>query len=171
MPNSLDPSTKHNYNQAFTQFINFCHKHNLRAMPIHEQNLLLYTTHLFNLSQYSSIKVHLSTINCYGIFFSYLTTIPPLPRIYLLTRAIKHKGTERKIQSPITVASLNVIYNNLHTDPAFTQTRFVWWTACLVAYFGLFQSAEFVAPTINTYLHIILTKSLKKWCSNVYTHT
>ena len=148
---TLAPSTYTQYQRAFKEFIDFSRDNNLRALPLHEHNLMLYTTNLATRSQYSNIKVHLSAIKHYAIALAYHTELPPFNRLYLLTRAIKRRSTKKQKRTPITVELLNIIYNNVNLNGTYQQNATMYWAACTCAFFGFLRSAEFVAPYTTRY--------------------
>ena len=87
--NTLAASTKRSYTSAFNHYIDFCKAHNLQEAPIIEYNLLLFITNLSLNSSFSNIKVHLAAIKHFLTCYGFQQTFPPMPRLYMLTRAIK----------------------------------------------------------------------------------
>ena len=91
MTSTLAPSTQRNFDSSFRNYISFCHTKNLCALPIHEFNLMLYTTKLSQTTSCSNIKVHISSIKHFAVLYQYHQNVPPLPRLYMLIRAIKRQ--------------------------------------------------------------------------------
>ena len=91
MTSTLAPSTQRNYDSSFRNYIAFCRTKNLCALPIHEFNLMLYTTKLSQTTSYSNIKVHISSIKHFAVLYQYHQNVPPLPRLYMLIRAVKRQ--------------------------------------------------------------------------------
>ena len=58
---TLAPNTTRNYNGAFQKYLQFCKHHNLKALPIHETNLMLFITNISSTSV-SNIKVHIAAV-------------------------------------------------------------------------------------------------------------
>ena len=110
---SLATSTTRQYNSAFRKYTQFCQLHHLQTLLIHEYNLMLFATQLSTHSSYSSIKLHLSAIKHYDIAYGFHLQLPPLPRLYMLIRAIKRKSGQqykKHKRRPITILSLQAIY-------------------------------------------------------------
>ena len=150
LSNTLAPRTSNQYNRCTTIYLSFCQKLDLQAFPIVEYNLMLYITFLSDHSSYSSIKIHLSAIKFHDIRHGYHTQLPPLARLYLLTRSIKRtQGSSRSKpkRQPITIEMLTLIYNFLLKSEFNTYDRQMLWTACTTAFFGFLRSSEYLSPS------------------------
>ena len=146
---TLAPSTTRNYTAAYNRYQKFCSVHNLQAAPIHEHNLMLFISSISTTS-ISNIKSHLAAIKHHMILYGYHQVIPPLPRLYMLTRAIKrtNRHNTRPNRNPITISKLNQLKHYLSTNTLlniFDQTML--WAAFLTAFFGFLRSSEYVSPT------------------------
>ena len=151
----LATSTNHNYHSAFNAYISFCHSQNLLALPLQEFNLVLFVTNLSLHTSYSNIKLHISAVKHFNIYYGYHHIIPPLPRLYMLTRAIKRqhgKNFFRPQCIPVTPQLLLKIKHCLFSTTFSTlQWPLMLWAAITCAFFCFLRSSEFVAPYIRRY--------------------
>ena len=138
------------YKSAFNNYIKFCQTHNLQA-PIMEANLLLFVSQLSHHTSYSNIKIHLAAIKHFLIVYGY-QPFPPLPRLYMLTWAIKRQAKHKHpCCSPITIPVLKHLHSFLRTSQYAQADQAMLWAAFLTASFGFLHSAEFVTATITTF--------------------
>ena len=113
LSHTLAPSTNRSYNHAYNKYTKFCQIHNLQALPLHETNIMLYTTHISNTS-ISNINIHISAIKH---FAAYLTGQHSFnfPRLYMPIRSIKRnkKPNGKQKRLPITLPLLEQIHTFL----------------------------------------------------------
>ena len=148
MTSTLAPSTQRNYDSSFRNYIAFCRTKNLCTLPIHEFNLMLYTTKLSQTTSYSNIKVHISSIKHFAVLYQYHQNVPPLPRLYMLIRAMKRqhgKKFQRPQRLPITPPLMFQLKYYLSHSTYNTYDRIMLWAAFTCAFFGFLRSSEFVA--------------------------
>lgn len=114
---------------------------------------MLFTSSLSLTSSYSNIKIHLAAIKHFLLLHGFHTSIPPLPRLYMLTRAIKRKSCHHKKPKrlPITPAILIHLQRYLINSHYSLQNQKMLWAAFTTAFFGFLRSSEFTAPTIKSY--------------------
>ena len=150
--NTLAASTKRSYTSAFNHYIDFSKAHNLQEAPIIEYNLLLFITNLSLHSSFSNIKVHLAAIKHFLTCYGFQQTFPPMPRLYMLTRAIKRQNNNKKPpRTPITITTLMQLKTFLIQSDYKYQVQLMLWAAFTTAFFGFLRASEFTAPTINTF--------------------
>ena len=148
LANTLAPSS------CISAYLSLCAHFNLQAFPIIEHNLMLFTTFLSTYSSSSNIKIHLSAIKFHGIRHGYHIELPPLPRLYLLTRSIKRTqgGTHSKPKrQPISIELLSAIYNYLLNSCFNNYDRHMLWAACTTAFFGFLRSSEYLSPSATEF--------------------
>lgn len=153
MQNTLAPSTKSSYQRAFHKYQQFCLLHHLQAAPIIEYNLMLYVSQLSIASSPSNIKTHLAAIKHHVVILGFHSELPPLPRLYMLTRAIKREyGTKhnKPPRLPITITSLGILkqYISIHYS---YHDQIMLWAAFTTAFFGFLRSSEYTAPTAKQF--------------------
>ena len=151
---TLAPSTTRQYSNARKNYQLFCFQHNLLSFPLTEHTLMLYTNHLSSHSSYKNIKLHIAAVKHYTILLYYQTTIPPMPRLYLLVRAIKRtQGNKYSKQKrlPITTSLMHQIYHHIQVSSLSSHDKHMLWAAATTAFFGFLRASEFVAPTTKTY--------------------
>ena len=154
MSSTLAGSTQLNYNSCFTRYINFCRSQNLCALPIYEFNLMIYTTHLSTATSYSNIKLNIAAIKHFAILYHYHSVIPPLPRLYMLIRAIKRQHGnkfQRHQRLPITPSLLLQLKYYLTNSTHNIYDQNMLWAAFTCAFFGFLRSSEYVAPFIKRF--------------------
>ena len=113
---------------------------------------MLFISSISNTS-FSNIKIHLAAIKHYVILHHYHQQLPPLPRLYMLTRAIKRTpGKNKRLpRSPITVPLLHQLRNYLTNSSLNITDQTMLWAAFLTAFFGFLRSSEYVSPAINKF--------------------
>ena len=151
---TLAPSTTRQYSNACKSYQSFCSQYNLLSFPLIEHTLMLYTTHLSNRSSYKNIKLHLAAVKHFTILLSYQTIIPPMPRLYLLVRAIKRKqGNKYSKQKrlPITTSLMQKIHHYIQVSSLSSHDKHMLWAAATTAFFGFLRASEFVASTTKKY--------------------
>ena len=85
---------------------------------------------------------------CYGFH----QIFPPLPRLYMLTRAIKRKNKNKKPpRTPITITMLRQLKKFLCESEYGYQDQCMLWAAFVTSFFGFLRASEFISPTINTF--------------------
>ena len=154
MVSTLAPSTQRNYCSCFRTYVNFSRSNNLKALPLHEFNLMLFSTSLAQSSFYSNVKLHLAAIKHYAILYNHNSNVPPYPRLYMLLRAIKRRNSNKhnsKKRTPITPSLLLDLKSYLQTSHHSPQDRLMLWCVFTCAFFGFLRSSEFVSPTIRTF--------------------
>ena len=121
---------------------------------------MLFVSSLSNTST-SNIKSHLAAIKHHIILHGYHQEIPPLPRLYMLTRAIKRSSghTKRPARSPITVLLLHQLHKHLTNSTFNILDQTMLWAAFLTAFFGFLRSSEYVSPTISKFNDTTLLRS------------
>ena len=154
LEHTLAPSTTHQYRHAFQHYQAFCSHRNLTIFPISEFNLMLFTTYLATFSSYHNIKLHIAAIKHFATLSHTQIVHPPLPRLYLLIRAIKRKHGKHYTKPkrvPVTSTSLQIIYNYLQNSMLPTHDKFMLWAASTTAFFAFLRSSEFVSNTTKSY--------------------
>ena len=123
LSSSLAPGTKYNYQRAFQLYEKFCQQHQLIATTLYEDNLMIYTTQLSHTSA-SNIKLHISAVKHFSTLLGYASYIPPLPRLYLLLRAIKRtkQQTRKSKRLPITINKLHQLHSFLRNHNIASRT-------------------------------------------------
>ena len=151
---TLAPTTTRSYRSAFHNYTEFCNKHNLQQAPVIEANLLLFVSQLSLHTSYSNIKTHLAAIKHFLVLYGYHQIFPSLPRLYMLTRAIRRQAKNKlPHRSPITISELNQLHRYLQTSRYTQADQAMLWAAFLTAFFGFLCSSELVSPTIKTFDH------------------
>ena len=150
---TLANSTTRQYTQAFNQFQRFCNLHQFPVFPLHEDHLMLFATKLSTHSSHSNIKTHLAAIKHYSLLHGYHLTIPPLPRLYMLLRAIKRNTGlhQRKKRLPITITTLRQLATYLQQSSYHHTDKLMLFTAATTAFIGFLRSAEFVSTTTKSF--------------------
>ena len=114
---------------------------------------MLYTSYLSLNSSSVNIKTHLAAIKHHTLLLGYHQQIPPLLRLYMLTRAIKRttgKTYTKPPRVPITINQLLALRQYL-TSNFSTYDQHMLWAAFTTAFYGFLRSSEFVAPTTKTF--------------------
>ena len=153
MQKTLAPSTSSTYQAAFNQYTTFCRSHQLQPAPLLEANLMLYVSQLSLNSSPSTIKSHLAAIKHHVLLLGYHQHIPPFPRLYMLTRAIKRitgNAQNKPKRLPITIMHLTRLKDYLASNFC-KHDQDMLWAAFTTAFFGFLRSSEFVAPTTKTF--------------------
>ena len=150
MLSSIAPSTSRQYTAHLQRYIQFCHSRNLSAFPLHQQNLVLFTTNLARSISYSSIKGQLAAKNFFSEVhgFNTTTTFTSFHRLYLTLRGIRRtQGNKHKKQKrlPITPDLLKIIQYNLHNSSLVYEDKLMLWAAMLTAFFGFLRISEYTA--------------------------
>ena len=149
LQSTLATSTNRNYHSVFNAYISFCRSQNLLALPLQEFNLMLFVTNLSLHTSYSNIKLHISAVKHFDIYYGYHHIIPPLPRLYMLTRAIKRQHGKKFLRPqriPVTPQLLLKIKHFIFSTSLNYNDRLMLWAAITCAFFGFLRSSEFVAP-------------------------
>ena len=114
---------------------------------------MLYTSYLSLNTSSGNIKTHLAAIKHHTLLSGHQQKIPPLPRLYMLTRAIKRtKGNShtKEQRLPITINKLLILRQYISFNFS-TYNQHMLWAAFTTAFYGFLRSSEFVAPTTKTY--------------------
>ena len=154
LQHTLAPSTTRQYHNSFQHYQTFCRQRNLTILPISEFTLMLFTTYLATFSSYHNIKLHIAAIKHFATLSNTQIAHPPLPRLYLLIRAIKRKHGKQYSKPkrvPITSTSLRIIYNHLQNCALPAHDKFMIWAAATTAFFAFLRSSEFVSNTTKSY--------------------
>ena len=139
--NTLAPSTTRNYNGAFQKYLQFCHCHNLQALPIHETNLMLFVTHIVThtaSTSISNIKVHIAAVKHFAAYLIGQHNTP-YPRLYMLVRAIKRRTRNSPKRIPVTLAKLKLIFSFLASLSLGQADKIMLWAAVTTAFFWVFK--------------------------------
>ena len=146
---SLAPATTRAYNNAFQHYLHFCMKHNFKALPIFETNLMLFVT---NISQHSvsNIKIHICAIKHFSTLYTGQCR-SHYPRLYMLVRSIKRKNKKLPKRAPVTLPKLKLVSQYLTTSSLPQHDKMMLWAAVTTAFFGFLRSSEYVSPQIRRY--------------------
>ena len=114
--NSVAPSTVKKYTQCYSYFLQFCKNMNMPPLPLQEQTLTLFATHLSNSMSHTNIVAHIAGIKFSSEVRGYDLDITPYNRLYRLLRGIKRtQGSKFKKppRIPITPSLLMNLGTNL----------------------------------------------------------
>ena len=146
---TLAPSTTRCYKSAFHSYLQFCKLHNLKALPIHETNVMLYVTSIAK-SSVSNVKIHISSVKHFAAVIVG-QHIPPLPRLYMLVRSIKRQSKKGPKRLPVTLSKLRVIFEFLASSSWSQVDKCMLWAAVTTAFFGFLRSSEYCSPQTKKY--------------------
>ena len=148
LSHALAPTTRDNYHGAFKKYIEFCEWHHLHPLPVLENNLISFATHLSYSLAHDSIKVHLSAIAFYAAINDHSINFKIFKRLYYLMRGIKRlqspKRKKRK-RAPITPALLHIIKTNLFNSGKVYEDKVMLWAALLTAFYGFLRVSEYTS--------------------------
>ena len=164
-------SSRITYSAGQRQYLHFCQKAKIKAIPTSESTLTLFITHLAvsNVS-HGTIKVYLSAVRhmhiCRGLrkhFRKQLT-----PRLLLILRGIiKHQADIHPVRKclPITIQLLGRIRHLLSKQPSYVNTTL--WAMCCLAFFGFLRVSELTIPTeAHTNPHAICHSKILQWTAD-----
>ena len=149
MAKTLAPSTTRTYNGAFQAYLEFCQQHNLKALPVHETNLMLFVTYISTTS-ISNIKTHISATKHFAAYLIGQHT-SNYPRLYMLVRAIKRRAKKGPKRTPVTLPGLRIIYSFIASSSWPQADKIMLWAAVTTAFFGFLRSSEYVSPQTQKY--------------------
>ena len=132
------------YKADFKDFVLFCQKNGLSAMPSDPKILTLYLTHLSKSSKYSTLKRRLASISVvHRLNGHYLDTKHPVITENLL--GIKRvKGTYQKAKKPILINDLKLIIKAIIEDKNLNNS-IKNKALLLIGFAGGFRRSELVA--------------------------
>ena len=132
------------YKADFKDFVLFCQKNGLSAMPSDPKILTLYLTHLSKSSKYSTLKRRLASISVvHRLNGHYLDTKHPVITENLL--GIKRvKGTYQKAKKPILINDLKLIIKAINEDKNLNNS-IKNKALLLIGFAGGFRRSELVA--------------------------
>lgn len=154
---AIAPSTSQRYATCLKKYISFCNQLNLQVFPLHEQNMILFTTHMATSSSYSNIKVHLAAIKFFADIHGhnpYNNSSNHLHRLYLVLRGIRRvhgSKYKRPKRAPITPTLLKVIHRNLFNSSTVYEDKLMLWAAMLTAFFGFLRISEYTSSHVKSY--------------------
>ena len=146
---TLAPSTNRTYKSAFQSYLKFCQTHNLKALPFHETNVMLYVTSISK-SSVSKAKIHIAAVKHFAaVIVGQLN--PPLPRLYMLVRSIKRHSKKAPKRMPVTLNKLKVIHTFLLSSSWVQADKCMLWAAVTTAFFGFLRSSEYCSTQTKKY--------------------
>ena len=140
---TLAPNTTRNYNSAFQKYLQFCRHHNLKALPIHETNLMLYITNI-SATSVSNVKMHIAAVKHFAAYLIGQHN-SQYPRLYMLVRAIKRHTKKAPKRIPVTLPKLKIIFSFLASTSWQQADKIMLWAAVTTAFFGFLRSSEYVS--------------------------
>ncbi len=149
---SIAPSTTAHYSSCFQRYINWCASLQLLALPLHEQNLILFSSHLALTSSYNNVKLHLAAIKFVATANGY--RVEQFRRLYLTVRGIKKAQGSRfrkPKRLPVTPDMLRRIKVNLFGSSLRFHDKCMLWAAMTTAFFGLLRASEYTCKRASTY--------------------
>ena len=141
---TLAPSTLKSYKGAFQAYLTFCQIHNLKALPLHETNIMLYVTSIAK-SSVSKVKIHISSMKHFAALLVGQHK-PPFPRLYMLVRSIKRQSKKSPKRIPVTLNRLKAIHTHLASKSWSFADKIMLWAAVTTAFFGFLRSSEYCSP-------------------------
>ena len=141
---TLAPSTTNTYKGAFQAYLKFCQLHNLKALPLHETNIMLYITSIAK-SSVSNVKIHISSMKHFAALIVGQHN-PPFPRLYMLVRSIKRQSKKSPKRIPVTLQKLKTIHAYLASTSWSQGDKLMLWAAVTTAFFGFLRSSEYCSP-------------------------
>ena len=133
------------------------------ALPLHEFNLMIYTTHLSSATSYTNIKLNIAAIKHFAILYHYHSMIPPLQRLYMLIHAIKRQHGnkfQRYQRLPITLSLLLQLKSYLTNSTYNIYDKNMLWAAFTCAFFGFLRSSAVETATVSVQFVSVLSYSV-----------
>ena len=152
--NSLAPSTYSKYSSYFNTYTEFCHLLNLPSLPLSQNTLILFATHLSPTHSHKHITAHISAIKFSAELAGLDTNNLPLDRLYRVVRGIKRtqgKTFKRPKRIPITPPLLNQLGMNLWNSSLKFHDKTMLWAAMLTAFHGFLRISEYTSPRIRQF--------------------
>ena len=154
MQDSIAGTTAHTYERCLESYINWARRLDLRPMPLHEQNLILFTTELALKTSYSSIKSHLAAVKFFSQIHGYNSTFNEFVRLYRLVRGIRRKqgsSFKKPKRTPVTPEMLHLIKINMFNSSIKYNDKLMLWAAMLTAFYGFLRVSEYASARVKSY--------------------
>ena len=153
--NGLAASTQKSYSSGQKQYLSFCNKFNLLAIPPSEHTLLLFISQLgVDGLSLATIKSYLSSVRNLLINAGITAPIIYTPRVELVIRGIKRSkvgfGVPNQCRLPITPDILLKLKGVWSLSPL-TADKMMLWAAVCFGFLGFLRCAEFTVPSLDTY--------------------
>ena len=151
----LASSTQRTYSSAQKRYLEFCNKHSLPPLPVHEHQLCQFVSFLGDQSlAYSSLKGYLSAIRNLQITYNYPDpNISRMPKLEQVLRGIKRQNAaaqtkrERLPITPDILVKLRAVWERENTK----QDNIMLWAVSSLCFFGFFRAGELTIPSENSY--------------------
>ena len=163
MNDSLAPSSHKTYMTGIRSYINFCQSSNLTCFPVNESSLCFFATFSCNRGiACKSIKVYIHGVINQNAMLGFHLSLYEMPILHRVIRGIRRRqgnSLTRPPRKPITVNHLRQIsvHLNLHASLS-AADKYMYLSACLVAFFGLLRVSEYTCPKISSFdtsLHLL----------------
>ena len=154
LKNSLAPTTRNKYTSYFKTYTNFCQLINIATLPISQDTLILFATHLCPNNSHKSISAHIAAIKFTAEIQGYDPDLFPYNRLYRVIRGIKRtQGARFKKppRIPITPDLLSQLGRNLWNSTNELQDKLMLWTTMLTAFHGFLRVSEYTASHIRRF--------------------
>ena len=155
LSNALAPNTVSTYRTGINHYRRFCAMYDLQALPLREQYLELFVTHLHTTVGHDSIGVYLCGVQFWAKMHGDYTIIAEMPRLEYVMMAIRRvqgNSFRRPPRTPITWDMLNRICDHIdNTESAFDAAMLK--AAVLLAFFGMLRVSEYTALSAHLNEH------------------
>ena len=151
---SVALSTRNQYYSCFQRYQEFTHYHNLQVLPLLEDNLLLFATHVSRYSSHKNVNTHLAAIKFFAQTYGYFSIFPTSLRLRRLLKGIKRlegRKYRKPKRTPITPSLIQQLGINLFRAPIKHSDKVMLWAAMLVAFFGFLRVSEYTSDHVHTY--------------------
>ena len=132
----------------------FCKFANIPPLPVLEQSLILFATHLSNHLSHSNITSHIAAIKYISQVRGFDLDLTPFSRLYRLLRGIKRsQGAKFKkpLRIPITPPFLLTLGRNLWNSSYAFCDKVMLWAAMLTAFYGFLRVSEYTSSHVKSY--------------------
>ena len=150
----MAPATRKKYASHINTYNNFCKSANISPLPIEEQSLIRFATHLSTSLSHSNISCHIAAIKYTSQVNGFDLDLTPFSRLYRLLRGIKRsQGAQFKKppRIPITPPFLLTLGRNLWNSSYPFLDKMMLWAAMLTAFYGFLRVSEYTSPHVKSH--------------------
>ena len=132
-------------------YLNFCQSLQVIPFPVTEDLLCFFAVFSFNRGiSFKTIKVYIQGTLNQNTMLGHQAQLSSMPVLHRVVRGIRRRQGNsclRRQRKPITVNHLRLISACLNSGCLPLPDKYMYLTACLVAFFGLMRVSEFTSPT------------------------